>query len=162
MATQNSLTSDVIIDRLYELKQKLGVHGLISKLSNLDSGDRNIADIKNSVIQSLCKIHDTSIAEVMRKYTRKEGAVMVKTFACAILYYGYGLKLDELSEIFSTNKTVFSKTIKAFKGLSRKNKIDIITIEKFDQTIVELVKLKVIDEKQCYKIKKNLFITDAN
>lgn len=159
MRSAKSATNESVIDVLYRLKERYGADGLVKKLNgHLESKEVDIFTIKNMVVGKLCEIHGISVGQVA-KYGRQETPALVKVFSCAILKAGFNLKLKDLQQVFNTDKTVFSKMLKSFKELNRKNKFDIQTIQKFDATVEQLLKMNVIDEKQLIKIKKSFFIS---
>lgn len=137
-----------LIATLHSLKNKLGYEALSVKLKELDSVicDDYEEGIKHKIIDEVCsclsidKNHMMDFSNKKRDEERQMGI----TFICAILKEHFDFDLNKIKGIFSIHESNVSRRITYIRTLDKKNKFDLIVIQKYESIIEKLKGKKII------------------
>lgn len=140
-----------LIATLHSLKNKLGYEALSLKLKELDSliCDDYEEGLKHKIIEEVCAVLgiDKNYLLDFSNKKRDEERQMAITFICTILKEFFNFDLNKIKGIFGIHESNVSRRITYVRTLDRKNKIDLLVLQKYELIVENLKSKKIISSK---------------
>ena len=131
-----------LIDIIHSLKIKLGTIGLHEKLKHLDRSYLHLEEErhKQAIFKSVCDAIGISVEEVKssKKNNSNQRVQQAISIISVLLKQQLGVTQETIAFMFGLDKSNICKRISSFKKLKRESKIDVQTLELYDEILGKL------------------------